>query len=112
MAGAKRLLPAIMVANDLLDGEVVFLGEAGWSRDPAEACVAQDDATADTMERAALSAMAARHIVDAALVDVTIHADGRATPNHFRERFRLLGPTNRPDLGKQSQFPAKAVHNG
>ena len=27
---------------------------------------------------------------------------GRPVPRHFRERFKTLGPSNRPDLGKQA----------
>ena len=112
MAVAKRILPAIMVANDLLDGDVVFLAVDGWSRNPKQARVAQDDQAADLFEAIARTAMAARQIVDAVLVDVTVQPDGSAVPNHFRERFRLLGPTNRPDLGKQAEFPAPGASDG
>ena len=27
---------------------------------------------------------------------------GTPVPRHFRERFKTLGPSNRPDLGKQA----------
>ena len=30
--------------------------------------------------------------------------DGAPIPNHFRERFKVRGPSHRPDLGKQAEF--------
>ena len=105
MAQPKRVpLPAILLANDLLDGDVVFSTGDGWSRNPAEALIARDDATADRLEAQAKSAFGAHLVVDAYLVDVSIDAAGVPTPRHFRERFKTLGPSNRPDLGKQAQY--------
>jgi hypothetical protein len=101
-------LPVILLANDLLDGDVVFFAHGGWTRDPALAEIARDDAAAAELERAAAAALAANTVVDAYLVDVTLDAGERATPNHFRERFKVLGPSIRPDLGKQAAFPAVA----
>jgi Protein of unknown function (DUF2849) len=97
-------LPVILLANDLLDGDVVFFFRGGWTRDPALAEIAADDAAAVRLEDAARSALAANTVVDAYLVDVTLDAAGHATPNHFRERFKTLGPSIRPDLGKQAEF--------
>lgn len=97
-------MPAILLANDLLDGDVVFGVGGGWTRDPAQALVARDDATASRLEADAKEAFARREVVDAYLVDVAIGADGVPTPKHFRERFKTLGPSHRPDLGKQAEF--------
>lgn len=110
MAAAPKLppLPAIAIANDLLDGDVVFRTESGWTRDPALVAIAHDEAAALALEAAALASVARREVVDAALIDVALDANGRAVPRHFRERFRVLGPSNRPDLGKQADFPANA----
>lgn len=108
MAAEKRILPAILIANNLLDGDVVFRSRDGWTLNPAEALVAADDATADALEAAGKASFAAREVVDAYLVDVTVAADGLPVPNHFRERYRILGPTNRPDLGKQADFQLNA----
>lgn len=105
MSIPKRVpLPAMLLANDLLDGDVVFSTGAGWTRDPSEAVIANDDATADKLEAHAKAAFAAQLVVDAYLVDVDIDAKGRPTPRHFRERFKTLGPSNRPDLGKQAIY--------
>ena len=97
-------LPAILLANHLLDGDVVFRTASGWSLNPAEALVARDEATALALEAAGKAAFAAHEVVDAYLVDVVIGADGVPVPRHFRERFKTLGPTNRPDLGKQAVY--------
>ncbi len=100
----KIILPAILLANDLLDGDVVFWTGESWSLDPASALVAKDEAGARSLEAAAKRALAENHVVDAYLVDVTIGADGLPTPNHFRERFKIRGPSHRPDLGKQAAY--------
>lgn len=106
-AAVKRPpLPAILLANDLLDGDVVFAAAGAasdlvWTRDPALALVAADDAAAERLEAYAADQLAANHVVDAYLVDVAIEA-GKPVPRHYRERMKTLGPSNRPDLGKQA----------
>jgi hypothetical protein len=97
-------LPAILLANHLLDGHVVFRTRTGWTSDPAEALIAHDEATAEALDEAGRAAFKAQEVVDAYLVDVAIDALGVPTPRHFRERFKTLGPSHRPDLGKQSEF--------
>jgi Protein of unknown function (DUF2849) len=102
---AKRPpLPAILLANDLLDGDVVFRCAHGWTRDPAEALIAEDDATASRLEAEGQAAFEARQVVDVYLVDIALNAAGVPVPKHFRERFKTLGPSHRPDLGKQAEF--------
>jgi hypothetical protein len=101
----KRSLPAILLANDLLTGEVVFGSAAGWSRDPRDAVVAHDEAAALVLQAQAARALAANEVVDAYLVEVTLSAAGLPVPTHFRERFKIKGPSIRPDLGKQAVYP-------
>lgn len=106
LAARRPPLPAILLANDLLDGDVVFAmaaedGALHWTRDPALALVAGDDAAALRLEAFAEAELAGQRVVDAYLVDVDVKA-GRPVPRHFRERFKTLGPSNRPDLGKQA----------
>jgi len=100
----KPPLPAILLANHLLDGDVVFFTSKSWSPDPRRAQVAHDEASALVLEREGGAAFARQEVVDACLVDVTIAPDGMPVPNHFRERFKIKGPSHRPDLGKQADF--------
>jgi hypothetical protein len=93
MSAAKRPpLPVIMLASDLLDGNVVFLAAQGWSSDGRDALVARDDAAADALER--MGRASPHLIVDPYLVDVDVDAAGVPTPRHFRERLRLVGPSH------------------
>lgn len=105
MAAKRPPLPVILVANDLLDGDVVFRTAKGtWSLDPADALVGQDDATAEALEGEAQAAVARCEVIDAYLVDVELGPGGRPVPRHYRERIKTLGPSHRPDLGKQAEL--------
>ncbi len=105
MAAVKRPpLPVILVANDLLEGDVVFAASQGWTRDPREAQVAEDEAQAQALESFAAGEYLRAHIVDPYLVDVELNAEGVPVPRHYREVLRTRGPSNRPDLGKQADF--------
>lgn len=105
MAAVKRPpLPVILVANDLLEGDVVFAANEGWTRDPRKALVANDDATADALERFGVTEFLHAKVVDPYLVDVALSAEGVPTPRHYREVLRTLGPSVRTDLGKQADF--------
>jgi Protein of unknown function (DUF2849) len=101
---AKRPpLPVILLANDLLDGDIVFWTGNAWSLDLADAAMASDDPTAVMLEQAMAHELAANRVVDAGLVDVTIDGFGRVQPRHIREQIKTLGPTIRRDLGKQAE---------
>ena len=56
---------------------------------------------ADALEAEGLAEMSRNKVVDAYLVDVVLGENG-PQPRHFRERLRTLGPSIRPDLGKQA----------
>jgi Protein of unknown function (DUF2849) len=104
MAQAKRPpLPVILLANDLLDGDIVFWTGSAWSRQLGDAATAGDEHGAAQLEGAMAQELAANRVVDAGLVDVTLDAAGKATPRHVRERIKTLGPTVRLDLGKQAE---------
>lgn len=101
----KSTTAKIVSANDLLDGDVIFLArDGGWTRAIEDAQVAHATDDADRLLAAAAADFA--HAVAPYLVDVTIDAAGRPRPIHYRERIRLAGPTNRPDLGRQAEQPA------
>jgi hypothetical protein len=100
-------IPALqaVTANDLMDGDVVYLtAEHCWSRHLSEAALA-----AKPDEAASLLAIAMRQehlVVGPYLMDVSRAAAGQLEPKHYRERIRTLGPSNRPDLGRQAETPA------
>jgi Protein of unknown function (DUF2849) len=95
-------LPAIVIANDLLSGDVIFLGHGQWELTHHRAAVASDQSAADALLARAKVDVAANRIVDPYLAQVQIGGDGTPVPVHYRERMRTLGPTIRPDLGKQA----------
>jgi sulfite reductase (NADPH) hemoprotein beta-component len=100
MAAPKH--PQILFASDLVQGDVVFLGPAGWERDHRRARIAHDNAEAAALEALGKAEIAKNTVVDVYLADVEIGADGAPTPLHYREKMRVTGPSVRADLGKQA----------
>ncbi len=94
--------PQILLASDLSDGEVLFLGLSGWERDHAKARVARDKEEAAALEAFGKAEIAANRVVDVYLADVEISANGVPTPLYYREKMRIKGPSVRLDLGKQA----------
>ena len=86
----------IISANDLMDGDVVYLdADGGWTRALSNAALITDKERAKT-----LLAEAKRQpgtVIDPYLLDV-IAEPGRTTPMHIRERLRESGPSFRLDL--------------
>jgi sulfite reductase (NADPH) hemoprotein beta-component len=100
MASFKH--PQILIASNLSDGEVVFLGASGWERDHRRARVALNAEEAAALEALGKRDISANRVVDVYLADVEIGGDGAPTPVHYRERMRVKGPSVRLDLGKQA----------
>lgn len=97
---AKAFLPKIVSANDLFDGDVVYLDDSGgWTRRIELAAVAADPAAAEALQTAARQPL---RVIDPYLVDVDLDAAGRPDPAHYREKLRESGPSSRPDLGRQA----------
>jgi len=94
----------VLTANDLVAGDVVFLGARDWVADIGDALVAATPEEAARLEARGAEARTGSGIVDPYLVAVAMSADGVPQPLHFRERLRTRGPTVRPDLGKQAAF--------
>lgn len=96
-----RFTPKVVTANDLLDGDVVYLTvDDRWSRHHHEAELIEDEAHAQLR---LLFGMAQKNIVVGAYL-----ADARPGPNgpepvHFREVFRTRGPSNYAH-GKQTEL--------
>lgn len=97
-------LPAIIIANDLLDGDVIFLGASAWKTSHHEAAIARTESEANELLQRAQADFKANRIVDPYLAEVSIREDGRPEPIHYREKMRTKGPTIRPDLGKQARL--------
>jgi len=90
-----------LTANRLADGEVVFWDRGEWTERFAGAQLWEGaDADAEAAEAHAKSQLTL--VVDPYLIDVEAVAGGYA-PVSYRERVRALGPTNKPDHGKQAQ---------
>jgi len=94
--------PQILIASNLTDGEVVFLGSSGWERDHRRARVARKAEEAIALEALGKRDISANRVVDVYLADVEIGSDGAPTPLHYREKMRVKGPSVRLDLGKQA----------
>jgi hypothetical protein len=96
---AKVFKPQMATGNHLLEGDVVyFTAQGGWTREISEAALASNKEAADALLEAA-SAFP-NQIVGVYLVDVAVDETGRARPDHFREEFRMRGPSNRPSHGR------------
>lgn len=94
--------PQIATANRLIDGEVVFLASVGWVERIEQATVARSAGEARALEALLRQSEAVNEIVDGYLVDVEETAIG-PRPVRYRELLRGLGPSVRPDLGKQAR---------
>jgi hypothetical protein len=94
--------PQILIASDLCDGEVLFLGPDGWVRDHKAAAIARDGAEAAALEARGKADIAQNRVVDVYLADVGIE-DSKPVPLHYREKMRIKGPSVRLDLGKQAR---------
>lgn len=91
-----------ITANRLRDGVAVWLADdLAWVERVDDAAVFEGDAIAAALE-AAKRDVTALKVVDVYPLDVA-RIDGRTVPLHVRERMKALGPSVRPDLGKQAE---------
>ncbi|ABV92896.1 conserved hypothetical protein [Dinoroseobacter shibae DFL 12 = DSM 16493] len=89
---SRPFTPKIVTANDLLDGDVIYLAaDDTWTRHLAEAEVLEDEAHAQI--RLIDAQQQPDRVVGAYLADVAPGPAGPA-PTHFREAFRATGPSN------------------
>jgi nucleotide-binding universal stress UspA family protein len=96
----------ILTANRLRDGIAVFLTRSGeWSEAIDDAVLALEPEAAAALEQRAKLAEAACIVTGSYLVDAE-RRGGHVRASHIRERMRALGPTVRPDLGKQAEGKA------
>jgi len=83
--------PKVITANALLEGDVVYLGDTGWTRDLAQATVLTDEADAEL--RLIEASAQTGTVVGVYLMEVQTE-NGLPAPTHFREDFRATGPSN------------------
>ena len=90
---ARSFAPCVLTANDLLEGDVVYLAPDGaWTRRLGSARLFVDEAEADRSLAAARSQQDA--IVDPYLAAAEAGERGGPRPAHIREAFRAAGPSN------------------
>ena len=87
---AKEFKPSVVTANDLIEGDSVFLGALGWVRDIAEARVALSRDEAEVLEADGVAGEDANIVVGPYLIEVSV-ATGRPVPGLRRERIRVSG---------------------
>ncbi|MDO5529132.1 MAG: DUF2849 domain-containing protein [Paracoccus sp. (in: a-proteobacteria)] len=97
---AKAFQHAVISANDLFDGRVIYLGAAGeWVDRIEEAELIEDEARAEMRLADALAQ--SERAVGPYLAPARAGLRG-PEPAHFRETFRARGPSNYFH-GKQSE---------
>ena len=89
----------VLTANRLTDGEVVFWAGERWTERFVEADRFDDDGRAEAAE--AHAKMLTTLLIEPYLIEVA-PVEGGVAPVSYRERLRALGPTNKPDHGKQA----------
>lgn len=88
----RAFTPKVVTANDLLEGDVVYLtAHDAWTRKLSEAELITDEAHAQL--RLLLAEQQGNTVVGAYLADMQQGANG-PEPTHFREAFRRTGPSN------------------
>ena len=97
---SRAFVPSVLTANDLFEGDVVYLTASGhWSRAHSDALLFRDG------EKAAKALAAAQaqpeRFVGPYLAPAQSGPQG-PSPAHFREGFRARGPSNYRH-GKQAQ---------
>jgi len=96
----RHFTPSVLTANDLLEGDVIYLAPSGdWVRDLAHARLFTDARAAT--EALDIAEGQQDRLVGAYLAPAKPGATG-PKPGHFREAFRAKGPSNYAH-GKQAQ---------
>lgn len=91
----------ILTANQLRTGDVLYWREGVWIDSLAGAEILADDAAAEAALASAQAFVTANQVVTPYLFDVRQTKTG-LVPLKEREVIRSLGPSVRPDTGKQT----------
>ena len=90
-----------LTANRLRSGDVLYWKVGDWTESLADAEIFADDAAAEAALAGAQASVAANQVVTPYLFDVRQTKTG-FVPVKEREIIRSLGPSVRPDTGKQA----------
>ncbi len=97
----RKFTPKVVTANDLLEGDVIYLtADDQWTRDLCAAELITDEAHAQL--RLLLAEQQGNIAVGAYLADM-VAGDTGPEPVHFREDFRRTGPSNYAHGKQESQ---------
>jgi hypothetical protein len=91
----------ILTANRLLTGNVLYWSAGRWIETLAGAEIFADEISAEAALAQAQTSITANQVVSPYLFDVRQDKDGPC-PVKEREIIRSLGPSVRPDTGKQA----------
>ena len=91
----------ILTANQLRSGEVLYWKAGGWVESLAEAQIFTDEAAAEAALARAQTSVTGNRVVTPYLFEVRQDKSG-IRPVKEREIIRSLGPSIRPDTGKQA----------
>lgn len=92
---AKSFVPAILTANDLVEGHSVFLTAEGWAASINAAMIATTPEQADELAALGNRFVDENTVVGPYLVDVTIE-NGAPVPVTRREQIRAMGTPTIP----------------
>ncbi len=89
---ARKFTPKVLTANDLMEGDVIYLAADGsWVREHAQAELIEDETIAEM--RMLVAQGQPQIAVGPYLADAKMGPNG-PEPTHFREAFRTRGPSN------------------
>jgi hypothetical protein len=104
---------AVITANSLLEGDVVFWAGGGWVLTLADAERFDDASVLDAAVQAAKRQVTT--VIDPYAIDIVTEG-GQPVPASYRERIRALGPSTHLEHGKQARggadIEAIAAHAG
>jgi len=92
---AKEFKPVVVTANDLIEGDSVFLGTCGWVRDVRMARVARTADEAKALEADGLAGETGNLVVGPYLIEVGLDR-GAPWPVLRREQIRADGTPTIP----------------
>ena len=103
-------MPQMIIANRLVDGAVVFLGQGeSWTTAIASGVVIEDDAEAQRLLGAVKQLEARSPVIDPQVIQVKLDNAGVLRPIEIRELIRAFGPTVRTERGDTDWEPMPGI---